>query len=100
MLTFVLLKFQFENVVSFDIQSVVDEHFMQSLSERLGEVGKVRFTKCINEMIWVAFQDHGKAIEAEKLGSIQVRIVLQTALWWQIVAKYSYYIITHISKWL
>lgn len=66
-------SFQFENVVSFDIQNVIDDHFMQTLVDKLEEVGKVRFTKYINEMIWVAFMDHAHALEAEKLSTIQAR---------------------------
>lgn len=69
---FYIITLQFENVVSFDIQNVIDDHFMQELNERMEEVGKVRFTKFINEMIWVAFMDHSKALQAEKLGVIQV----------------------------
>ncbi len=58
--------------MSFDIQSVIDDHFMQSLVDRLEQIGKIRFTKYINEMIWVAFMDHSKALEAEKTGVIEV----------------------------
>ncbi len=63
---------QFENMGSFDVQNVIDDHFMASLAEELQEFGKIRFTKYINDMIWVAFMDHSKALEAEKAGRIEV----------------------------
>ncbi len=35
--------FQFENVVSFDVSNVVDDHFMTTLKEALTAVGDIRF---------------------------------------------------------
>lgn len=67
---------QFENVVSFDLQNVIDDHFMDELHEELGKVGPIRFTKYINEMIWVAFMDHSHALDAEKLHQITVSFAL------------------------
>ncbi|XP_059090202.1 synaptojanin-1-like isoform X2 [Tigriopus californicus] len=63
---------QFENVVSFDLQNVIDDHFMDELHEELGKVGPIRFTKYINEMIWVAFMNHSHALDAEKVHQISV----------------------------
>lgn len=46
---------------------------MQSLIDQLEEAGgKIRFTKYINDMIWVAFMDHAKALDAVKLGSVSI----------------------------
>ena len=66
-------------MVSFDIQNVIDDHFMQTLREELEEIGKIRFTKYINEMIWVAFMDHGKALEATTKGQIKVNADIRKA---------------------
>jgi hypothetical protein len=46
------LSKQFDSAVSFDIQNVIDDHFMTSMVEQLEAIGKIRFTKYINEMIW------------------------------------------------
>ncbi len=54
---------------------MIDDHFMTSLVERLEDIGKIRFTKYINEMIWVAFMDHSKALDAAELSVIQVRYI-------------------------
>ena len=66
---------QFENVVSFDIQNVIDDHFMEALRARIEEVGQIRFVKYIHEMIWIAFKDHSKALEAEQIGNITVNLL-------------------------
>lgn len=72
--THCLQSAKFESIVSFDVQNVIDDHFMKELVERLEAVGKIRFTKFVNEMIWVAFMDHAKALDAVKLGAVQVRM--------------------------
>jgi len=65
---------QFENMVSFDVQNVIDDHFMAATVEFMEEKcgGKVRFAKFVNEMVWVAFVDHSKALAAAELGPINV----------------------------
>uniref|UniRef100_A0A0K2U5M9 phosphoinositide 5-phosphatase n=1 Tax=Lepeophtheirus salmonis TaxID=72036 RepID=A0A0K2U5M9_LEPSM len=63
---------QFENVVSLDIHSILDDHFMECLKESMNEIGPVRFLKFIHEMIWVGFMDHEKALVADRIGIVQV----------------------------
>ena len=68
---------QFVNKDNFDVQNVIDDHFMASLKEMLEEkVGKIRFTKFFKDMIWVAFMDHSKALEAVKLETVEVGNIL------------------------
>ena len=59
--------------MSFDIQNVIDDHFMESLREKIEEIGKIRFVKYIHEMIWIAFMDHSHALAAVEGGLIKVR---------------------------
>ena len=60
-------------MVSFDIHSVTDDHFIKSLIEELtSQCGEIRFTKLIHEMIWVAFVNNETALEATKLGPLKV----------------------------
>ena len=67
------LLLQFENMVSFDIQNVTDDHFIKTLTEELtSQCGEIRFTKLIHEMIWVAFVNNEHALEAIKLGPLKV----------------------------
>lgn len=64
---------QFDNLGSFDVSSVVaDDHFMESLSAEVSKIGQIRFIKCIHELVWVAFMNHSKALEAVDVGKIQV----------------------------
>ena len=60
-------------MVSFDIQSVTDEHFIKTLTEELTtKCGEVRFTKLIHEMIWVCFINNKDALEAVQQGPLKV----------------------------
>lgn len=38
--------FQFENVVSFDVMNVIDDHFMSTLKDVLNAVGEIRSDVC------------------------------------------------------
>ena len=65
--------FQFENMVSFDVLNVIDDHFMEELGSKVRSAyGEVRFMKFIHEMIWVAFVHNEQALEMAKGGPIQV----------------------------
>lgn len=64
---------QFDDVIGADLNEIVDEHFMQTLKEKIHDnFGEVRFVKFINEMIWVAFNNYKLALEAAEKGSIEV----------------------------
>ena len=60
-------------MVSFDIQNVIDDHFMEQMREKIEEIGKIRFVKYIHEMIWIAFVDNSHALAAVELGMIKVK---------------------------
>ena len=64
-------------MVSFDIHSVTDDHFMKALTEELTtQCGEIRFTKLIHEMIWGAFANNETVLEAVKLGRLKVNMCL------------------------
>ena len=64
---------QFENMVSFDIQSVTDDHFIKTLTEELtSQCGEIKYTKLIHEMIWVCFVNNNHALEAINHGPLKV----------------------------
>ena len=68
-------------MVSFDIQSVIDDHFLQALKEELtSRCGEIRFTKPIHEMIWISFSNNQDALEAVKLGPFKVFIKILSCL--------------------
>ena len=73
---FICFYFQFENMVSFDIQSVTDEHFIKTLTEQLtSQCGEIRFTKLVHEMIWVCFVNNKDALEAVQHGPLKVKSI-------------------------
>lgn len=45
---------------------------MEDLASELEKIGKIRFTKLLNDFVWVAFMDATKALEAAQRGSFQV----------------------------
>ena len=62
-------------MVSFDIHSVTDEHFIKSLTEELTiGCGEIKFTKLVHEMIWVAFVHNQDALKAIQQGPLKVNI--------------------------
>ena len=64
---------QFEEVIGADLNEVVDEHFLETLKTKLTEnFGELKFIKFINEMIWVAFNNYEKAIDASEQGSLEI----------------------------
>ena len=43
--------FQFENVVSFDVMNVIDDHFMSTLKDVLNAVGEIRSDVCFYNVV-------------------------------------------------
>ena len=84
---------QFANMANFDIQTVTDEHFMETLIQKIRtECGEIRFTKFIHEMIWIAFVLNEKALEAVKLSPMEVcghelTVHLKTPDWNSVLEK-------------
>jgi hypothetical protein len=63
---------QFENVIPGDVDQIVDDHFMESLRDKLSEIGELRFVKYIHELIWVAFSNYKLALDVVDMNSIEV----------------------------
>ena len=64
-------------MVSFDIQSVTDDHFIKTLTEELtSQCGEIKYTKLIHEMIWVCFVNNNHALEAVKHGPLKVLMII------------------------
>ena len=64
---------QFDDVIGADLNEIVDEHFTESLKEKIAEeVGEIRFIRFANEMIWVAFNNYQLALDAAAKGTIEV----------------------------
>ena len=62
---------QFDDVIGADLNEIVDEHFLQTLKDELTEqIGPLRFVKFVNEMVWAAFTNYKKALEAENMKNI------------------------------
>ena len=64
-------QLQLENP-ELDIKSVIDDRFMEALHEKVEGFGKIRFVKCINKMIWVAFMNHANALDVVNIGLVEV----------------------------
>ena len=67
---------QFDDIIGADLNEIVDEHFTETLKEKITEeYGELRFVKFINEMIWVAFNNYKLALDAVLKGSIEVSTI-------------------------
>ena len=88
---------QFEEVIGADLNEVVDEHFLETLKTKLTEnFGELKFIKFINEMIWVAFNNYEKAIDASEQGSLEIcghnmTIRLRNLAWRQTLGKVAHF---------